>query len=154
MTPGLICVWANLPEDEQTVGWYEENYIPLMRERNASYALHSELMKSGFEGEPIGQLDAPWPLCTIYEISNIEAATNGLYDKANHPSDDLRSGTLSQARFDVRTYKELRKWQSEDWDEGMRRHDPLQCTILTQHRPRRYCEHICNGMALSTGQAK
>jgi len=117
---GILCVWANIPDD--TIEWYENEYIPDMRAQNAIQTLHCELTEIGFEGDPIGQLDSPWPLCAIYEVEEIRRATDSCYDKRNHPSDDMLAGPLAQARFDTRTYRELRRWQSEDWDGGA---DPL-----------------------------
>jgi hypothetical protein len=113
---GILCVWANLPDD--ALDWYENEYLPDMREQNAIHTLHCELTQSGFEGDPIGQLDSPWPLYAVYEVKEIRKATDACYDKRNHPSDDMLAGPLAQARFDTRTYRELKRWQSEEWDGG------------------------------------
>jgi hypothetical protein len=116
---GVLCVWAKLPED--ALEWYEHEFVPDMREKNSKCTLHCELTTSGLEGEPIGQLDAPWPLMAVYDIKEIAVATKDCYDKArNHPSAELLTGRLAEARFDTRTYKEVRTWQKEGWDEGTR----------------------------------
>lgn len=111
---GTLCVWANLPDE--ALEWYEDEYIPDMRTQNAIHALHCERTTNGFEEDPIGQSDLPWPLCTIYEVKDVQKATAGVYDKRNYPPDELRSGPLAKARFDVRTYRELKRWQSEGWN--------------------------------------
>jgi hypothetical protein len=113
---GVLCVWANLPDDARA--WYEDIFIPEMRTRNAIHALHCEVTESGFGGDPIEKLDAPWPLCAVYEIEDIKRATQDCYDKANHPSDTLLAGPLADARLDVRTYRELKRWQEDAWDGG------------------------------------
>jgi hypothetical protein len=113
---GVLCVWANLPGDVHA--WYEDTWIPKMRTRIATHALQCELTESGFGGDPIEKLDAPWPLCAVYEVEEVEKATQACYDKENHPSDTLLAGPLADARFDVRTYRELKRWQEDAWDGG------------------------------------
>lgn len=125
---GVLCVWVNLPDDARA--WYEDTHIPEMRARNATHALHCELTESGFGGDPTGKLDAPWPLCTVYEIEKIEKATADCYDKANHPSDKLLDGPVADARFDVRTYRELKRWQDDEWNGG-KKDLPRTSTYLT-----------------------
>jgi hypothetical protein len=114
---GILCVWAKLPN--KALEWYEKEWLPLKRKQHAIHALHCELTPSGFEGEPFGQLDSPWPLCAVYEIEDIRKVTDECYDKRHHPSNELLSGLLAEAQFDVRTYRELKVWKAEDWDGGM-----------------------------------
>ncbi|CAO2653446.1 Nn.00g028570.m01.CDS01 [Neocucurbitaria sp. VM-36] len=111
---GILCVWANLPKG--TTEWYENEYVPNRCSQNAIHALHSEKISNGMEAEPNGKLDAPWDLLTVYEIPEIRIATDSCYDKSNHPSNDLLAGALKDARFDTRTYRELKRWQAEDWN--------------------------------------
>lgn len=113
---GLLVVWANLPEN--AMDWYENEYIPDMRAQNSKHTLHCELTESGFEGTPIGELDAPWPLVSVYEVEEVQKATAACYNKRNHPSEDMLAGPLAKARFDTRTYQEIKRWQEEDWDGG------------------------------------
>jgi hypothetical protein len=113
---GVICVWANVPDD--AMEWYEDDYIPRMRIKHAIHALSCELTASGFEADPIGQLDATWPLCTMYNVTDVQKATECCYDKENHPSEAQLTGPLAQARFDVRTYRELKTWQGVEFDGG------------------------------------
>jgi hypothetical protein len=114
---GVICVWANISDD--SLDWYENDYIPHMRTSNGFIStIHSELIPSGFEGDPIGKLDSPWPLCTIYNTPDIQKATACVYNKDNHPTEEQLTGSLANARFDVRTYRKIRSWQGEDFDDG------------------------------------
>jgi hypothetical protein len=113
---GILCVWANIPDD--AMDWYENEYIPAMRTKHSIHTLQCNLTPSGFEGDPIGQLDAPWPLFAVYEVPEVEKATQACYDMHNHPPEEMLSGQLKDAQFDVRTYRELRRWESEDWDGG------------------------------------
>lgn len=114
---GILVVWANIPDE--VLDWYENDFLIARTKQNSIHTLHCELTPSGFEGEPIGKLDAPWPLCAVYEVPEIEAATRACYDKTNHPSEELLSGPLANARFDTRTYRELKRWQNEEWDGDM-----------------------------------
>ena len=134
---GILCVWANLPKG--TTKWYENEYVPDMCSLNALHALHSEKTSNGMEAEPVGKLDAPWDLFTVYEMSQTRIATEGLYDKRNHPSDDLLAGALKGVRFDTRTYREIKRWQAEDWNGGKTCDSLGGVTNLTTIV--RYCEH-------------
>ncbi|KAH7385504.1 hypothetical protein DE146DRAFT_621455 [Phaeosphaeria sp. MPI-PUGE-AT-0046c] len=122
---GVLCVWAKIPDE--VLDWYENEFLPARRAQNAIHTLHCGLTPSGFEGEPIGKLDAPWPLCAIYEVADIEAATRSCYDKTNHPPEHLWEGPLANARFDTRTYRQLKCWINEDWDGAPQ----ISCTDLT-----------------------
>lgn len=113
---GLLCVWATLPEE--SLNWYEDEYIPERRAKLADHALHCERTTSGFEGDAPGQVDAPSPHFTVYEVKDVQAAAASYYDKSNHPSEELKAGPLKDARFDTRTFRELQKWQSKDWSGG------------------------------------
>lgn len=112
MSPGILCVWANLPEG--SIDWYENHYVPDMCTQNAIHTLHCEKTSNGMETEAIGKLDSPWDLFTVYEMAHVKKATEGVYNERNHPSDNMRE----DARFDVRTYREVKRWQDEDWDGG------------------------------------
>jgi hypothetical protein len=113
---GVLCVWANLPDE--SIEYYEDEFVPEMRAKNAVHAMHCERTTSGFEGDAAGNLDSPWPLCTVYEVKDIKTATESCYDKGNLPSKELLAGPLKKARFEARTYREVRKWQSKDWSGG------------------------------------
>ncbi|KAH7072142.1 hypothetical protein BKA63DRAFT_517001 [Paraphoma chrysanthemicola] len=141
--PGILCVWANLPDN--VLEWYEDEWIPDMREQLSPHTLHCEYIPNGFDGEPIGQLDSPWPLITVYEVADVRKATDACYDKRYHPPDEMLAGSLKNARFDTRTYREIQKWQNEDWDgdashiasvTGMEFHVPseLQDEVLAYYR--------------------
>jgi hypothetical protein len=113
---GLVCVWADIPED--MLERYENDWLPEMRAQNSIHTLLCEYIPNGFEGEPIGQLDATWPLCAVYEVADIRKATDARNNKRNHPSEELLAGPLANARFDTRTYRELQRRQDEEWDGG------------------------------------
>ncbi|KAF1835902.1 hypothetical protein BDW02DRAFT_261431 [Decorospora gaudefroyi] len=109
---GVKCCWASIPED--AIEWWENDFIPA-RTKNAIYSLHCEFTENGMDEDPVGRLDAPWPHMTIYETADVNTATKTTYDKSHHPSDDMLAGPLKDARFDIRTYRELMKWQAEGW---------------------------------------
>jgi hypothetical protein len=113
---GILVAWAKLPDDH--IDWWENEFIPDRRERNAVHALHCERTVSGFEGDAAGQLDSPSPWVTIYEMTDTATATRSAYDKENLPTDEQMAGPLAAARLDIRTYRELKKWPSEEWDGG------------------------------------
>ena len=113
---GVICVWALVPDEKRD--WYESVYVPGMRTKTDSATLHCELMETGFGAEPIGKLDSPWPLCTVYYFDDIHTAKEGIYDKSNYPAEHLLKDSLASARFDTKTFRELKTWQPEDWDGG------------------------------------
>ncbi|KAI8941643.1 hypothetical protein NX059_002856 [Plenodomus lindquistii] len=106
---GVMVVWANLPE--RSVDWYADEYLPVQAAIHSKHLLHCELTDSGFGPDPIGHLDAPWELMTVYEVADIKKMTESTYDKQYHPP-ELMEG----ARFDVRTYRELYRWGGEQWD--------------------------------------
>ncbi|KAL5114879.1 hypothetical protein ACEQ8H_007257 [Pleosporales sp. CAS-2024a] len=111
---GVLIVWAKLPEEN--IDWYENEYIPDMREQFASHVLYSEITQTGLEGQKVGKLDAPWPLCAVYEVEDAAAATKQCYHPRNHPPAHLFKDKPAEVCFDVRTYRELRRWNAEDWD--------------------------------------
>jgi hypothetical protein len=84
-------------------------------------ALHCEVTASGMETEPVGRLDSPWPYMTCYDIRNIDAATKQLLEAGNQPAASLFDGILKDSRFDIRTYREVKCWQDEEWDGGKKR---------------------------------
>lgn len=112
---GLLLVWANIPDE--AMEWYEESYLPEMTGLHAEHTLHCTLGESGLESEPIGKLDAPWDLMAVYEVKDAEKMSRDTHDQRNHPPAEMAS-ILKDARFDVRTYRELRRWGDEDWDGG------------------------------------
>ncbi|KAF1912906.1 hypothetical protein BDU57DRAFT_503571 [Ampelomyces quisqualis] len=115
---GVLCVWAKLPDD--ALEWYEHEFIPDKREKISKCSLLCELTTSGLEGEPIGYLDSPWPLMAVYDIDEIAEATKDHYEKErSHPSEELLTGRLAEARLDFRTYREVRTWKKEHWDEDV-----------------------------------
>ncbi|KAF1936917.1 hypothetical protein EJ02DRAFT_357992 [Clathrospora elynae] len=114
---GIVCCWASLPDE--TIQWYEDEWIPNMRSRsdNAIHGLHCEVTASGMETEPVGKLDSPWPLMTVYDMRKLDASTEeAIYDKRKRPSDDLLAGPLKDAQLDIRTYHEIKRWEQEDWN--------------------------------------
>lgn len=111
---GILCCWANLPEE--AAEWYEDEYIPHMRNPNAAHSIHCEVTASGMENEPVGKLDSPWPWMTVYEIRDIALSNKNTERAAKNPGEEVENGRLKTARFDVRTYRELKRWQEEDWE--------------------------------------
>lgn len=110
---GILCVWANLPD--ATTSWYEKEYVPITCSKNAIHAIHCEQTSNGMEDEPVGKLDSPWDLFTVYEIAEIENATEEWYDTRTRSSDHPLAGKLKGSRFDTRSYREVKRWQAEDW---------------------------------------
>jgi hypothetical protein len=70
------------------------------------------------ETEPVGRLDSPWPYMTCYDVRDVDAATKNISNKENQPAPELFEGILKDARFDIRTYREVKCWQDEEWDGG------------------------------------
>lgn len=110
---GVMVVWANLPDE--ALEWYEDDYLPEMTALHSSSTLHCEVTSTGLDAEPIGHLDAPWELMAVYEVADVQKMSRDTYSKDNHPPEN---SLLANARFDVRTYREIRKWGAEDWDGG------------------------------------
>lgn len=113
---GVLCAWAaNISEASE--GWYEEEYIPSMTAKLAQHTLHCELVETGLDNEldGVGEREAPWKWLTVYEMEDAVKATESMYDESNHAS---MTGDLARARFDVRTYEEMKRWQQGDWQGG------------------------------------
>jgi hypothetical protein len=111
---GVLCAWAaNVPNASE--GWYEGEYIPSMASKLAQHALHCELVEVGLDDEVdgVGEREAPCKWLTVYEMDNADKATDSTYDKSNHIS---MTGPMANARFDVRTYEEVGRWQEGAWD--------------------------------------
>ncbi|KAH6629353.1 hypothetical protein C7974DRAFT_185038 [Boeremia exigua] len=122
---GVLCTWAaNISETAEK--YYEDEYIPLMTSKLALHSLHCELVEVGLDAEVdgVGEREAPWKWLTVYEMEDADKATAAVYDKSNHIE---MAGDMAQARFDVRTYKEHKRWQQGDWQGGTR-------TILHRHQ--------------------
>ncbi|KAF2998861.1 hypothetical protein E8E13_003797 [Curvularia kusanoi] len=83
--------------------------------KHAQQALHSELVEVGLDEEVdgIGEREAPWKWLTFYEMENAVKATEAVYDTDNHVP---MTGDMEKARFDVRTYEEVQRWQQGDWE--------------------------------------
>ncbi|KAI0576516.1 hypothetical protein Alg215_07446 [Pyrenophora tritici-repentis] len=111
---GIMCCWANV--NKEAAKWYEEEWVPRMRNPNIAHSIHCEVTASGMENEPVGKLDSPWPYMTIYEVSNVDQANKDMADKTYSPPDNVLAGALKEARFDVRTYREVKRWQDEEWE--------------------------------------
>ncbi|KAJ4355258.1 hypothetical protein N0V95_003088 [Ascochyta clinopodiicola] len=86
-----------------------------MASKLAQHALHCELVETGLDNEVdgVGTQEAPWKWLTLYEVDDAVKATAATYDRSNHP--EMTDG-LEHARFDVRTYEELKRWQADDWE--------------------------------------
>lgn len=115
---GVLCTWAaDVPQTSKQ--WYEDEYITAMADKFAQHAVHCELVDTGLDGDVdgIGTQEASWKWLTVYEMDDVNEATDATYDQSNHPS---MTGGLESARFDVRTYEEMKRWQAGDWDGGMR----------------------------------
>ncbi|KAF2127539.1 hypothetical protein P153DRAFT_319820 [Dothidotthia symphoricarpi CBS 119687] len=115
---GILCVWANLPEP--ALDWYEDM---ITGERNANPdlyldSLHCEVTASGMEGDPIGKLDSPWRWFTIHETSDLDKASSRSDANQQTLTDTALIAEFKEARFDVRTYTEHKRWQAEDWNGG------------------------------------
>ncbi len=114
---GVLCVWAaNIPETSEQ--WYEDEYIPSMTAKLAIQTVHCELVEVGLDDEVdgVGEREAPWKWLTLYEMEDANNATEATYDESNHAQ---MTGPLRDARFDVRTYEEIKRWQQSGWKGGM-----------------------------------
>ncbi|OSS52741.1 hypothetical protein B5807_02892 [Epicoccum nigrum] len=110
---GVLCTWAaNVPEASEQ--WYEENYIPAMTSKLSQQSLHCEVNETGLDTEldGVGEREAPWKWLTVYEMEDTVSAAEAMYDESNHPA---MTGGLELARFDVRLYEEIQRWQQGDW---------------------------------------
>lgn len=111
-----MCAWtADLPTSSEQ--WYEDEYIPEMMVRHSQKVLLSEMVETPLDKdvEGVATRDAPWKSLAIYEGDSVQNMTDALYDESNHPP---TKGLLKGARFDVRTYEEVKRWQSGDWNGG------------------------------------
>lgn len=111
---GVLCVWAaNVPNSSEQQ--YEDEYIPGITSKLAQQALHCELVETGLDDEVdgVGTREAPWKWLTVYEMDNADQAIQHTYDKSNHIA---MTGPMLNARFDVRTYEEVKRWQQTGWD--------------------------------------
>lgn len=116
MSNGVICTWAaNIPESSEQ--WYEDEYIPSMADKLAQHVLHCEVVETGLDDDVdgVGSNEAPWKWLTVYEVDSADKATADAYDTSNHPT---MTGGLEKARFDVRTYEEVKRWQQGGWEGG------------------------------------
>ena len=114
---GVLCTWAaNVPQSSEQ--WYQDEYIPSMASRLAQHALHCEVVENGLDEDVdgVGTQEAPWEWLTMYEMEDTDKATDAACDQSNHPS---MAGGLSSARFDIRAYEEVQRWQQGDWEGGM-----------------------------------
>ena len=119
---GVICTWAaNIPQSSEQ--WYEDVYIPSTASKLAQHVLHCEVVEVGLDDEVggVGEREAPWKWLTVYEMEDAGKATDATYDQSNHPP---MTGELKSARFDVRTYEEVKRWQQGDWEGGMQPRKP------------------------------
>ena len=71
------------------------------------------------ELDGVGEREAPWKWLTVYEMEDTVSAAEAMYDESNHPA---MTGGLELARFDVRLYGEIQRWQQGDWQGGKRIH--------------------------------
>jgi hypothetical protein len=114
---GVLICWINLPEAARE--WYENEFMPLRaKSDHLVHCLQCEVTASGMENTPVGKLEAPWPYMTVYETRDIEVSKQRMYDTLNHPPAAMLAGPLKDTRFDLRTYREIKRWQDEEWDGG------------------------------------
>lgn len=85
-----------------------------MASKLAQHALHCEFVDTGLDEDVggVGTQEVPWKSLTVYEMEDANKATDATYDQSNHADMD---GDLKKARFDVRTYEEVKRWQRGDW---------------------------------------
>lgn len=110
---GLCCLWATIPEGREE--WYENEYLPSINSPNAKHGLHTEVTASGMEDEPVGKLDSPWPYMTVWEVNSIDQSNKDMYDLSYHPPSSELISSLKDLRFDIRSYREIKSWQQDDW---------------------------------------
>lgn len=110
---GVVCAWANLPEE--AVEWYENEFLPQQRNVEAMHSIHCEVTASGMEHEPVGKLDAPWPFLTVYEVKDV-ARTNKKVDVVSDHLEAAKIDPLKHVNFDVRSYREVKRWQNEEFE--------------------------------------
>jgi hypothetical protein len=67
------------------------------------------------EHEPVGKLDAPWPFLTVYEVEDI-IRTKKEVDAISDHLEAARIDPLKHVNFDVRSYREVKRWQNEEFE--------------------------------------
>ena len=113
---GLLCTWAaNIPGSSEQR--YEDEYIPSVASKLTQHALHCEVVKTGLDDDEdgVGSDEATWKWLTVYEMDSADKTTADTYGTSNHPA---MTGGLEKARFDIRTYEEVKRWQQGDWEGG------------------------------------
>lgn len=96
--------------------WFEDEYLATTVNENVAHSVHCEVTSSGMENEPVGKLDSPWPYLTIHEVYSVDEANKTTNDRIKNPPAPLVASPLNGSRFDIRTYREIKRWQAEDWE--------------------------------------
>ena len=109
-----MCCWANV--NKEAAEWYEDEWVPRMRNSNIVHSIHCEITASGMENEPVGKLDSPWPYMTVHAVLNVDQANTDMRNKLFTPPDDVLREVPQEPRFDIRTYREIKRWQLEEWE--------------------------------------
>lgn len=88
-----------------------------MASKLAQHALHCEVVENGLDEDVDGveNQEAAWKWLTVYEMENTNKAVDAACDQGNHPP---MTGELKSARFDIRAYEEVQRWQQGDWEGG------------------------------------
>ncbi|KAF5853474.1 hypothetical protein GGP41_002056 [Bipolaris sorokiniana] len=111
---GVVCAWASLPDE--VLEWYETEFLPQQRNVEAQHSIHCEVTASGMEHEPVGKLDAAWPFLTVYEVKDVAQTNREIDIASNDLPEAAKSGPLKHVNFDVRSYREVKRWQNEDFE--------------------------------------
>ncbi|EUC42326.1 hypothetical protein COCMIDRAFT_8076 [Bipolaris oryzae ATCC 44560] len=114
MSGGVFCVWANLPE--KVTEWYKDEYLAAQDHVDSVHTIQCEITASGMEHEPVGKLDAPWPWLTVYEVKDVAQTNKEVDVVCNDLPEVAKSGPLKHVHFDVRSYREIKRWQDSDWE--------------------------------------
>ncbi|KAF3007859.1 hypothetical protein E8E13_010834 [Curvularia kusanoi] len=130
---GVTLVWvADLPESAEE--WYEDEYIPAMLSQHAKGVLLGEENDTGLDPEESGAetKEAEWKSLAFYDVEDVQKAKEATYDEKNHPPTIKEQ--IKNARFDVRSYDQLRRWQNDpDWNGDAA---DIQSILLWEWKPR------------------
>ena len=110
---GVRCVWANIPEAAEPK--YKNEHVPDLATHGADHALHCEVVKLGLETPDAEANMESWRWLTVYESKELNDVSEQLQDLA----DRVVAGPFTDVQLDVRTYDEFKRWQADDWDDGV-----------------------------------
>ncbi|OSS51944.1 hypothetical protein B5807_03633 [Epicoccum nigrum] len=113
---GVLCVWVtDMPSAAEQ--WYEDEYIPQMMSRYSTRVLLGDYIGTPLDEElnGVATRDADWKSFAVYEVEDVQTASDATYDASNQPL--TADHPMQGSRFDVRPYEELKRWQNDaEWN--------------------------------------